>query len=84
MTETRFFIRPADVMGLEFECPHCKTVIIYGIDNIDRLPSLCQNCMEPLLKEGTDDEATVKRFVTALRKLKDFSFRIRVEVKPEQ
>ena len=47
-SETRVFIEPDDLLGVEFECGHCHTCLTYKLPTVPtRIPHQCPNCNEP-------------------------------------
>jgi len=45
--QTRILIESKDILGLEFECPHCATKVLYPLDKPSpRLAGTCPSCGE--------------------------------------
>jgi hypothetical protein len=82
-SETKHYLNPNEIQGIEFECPHCAMKMVYEIETLDRLPTACQNCQEPLLDQHSGPGyATLKNFLDATKKLQNsyfsFSFKLRL------
>jgi hypothetical protein len=55
--ETRVFVEPADLLGVEFECGHCHARFLYDLSKtVTRVISSCPNCNEAFHdgKKATD------------------------------
>lgn len=49
--ETRVFIEPEDMLGVEFECGHCHARFLYDLSEaVIRIIFNCPNCNEPFFK----------------------------------
>ncbi|MFZ0737260.1 MAG: zinc ribbon domain-containing protein [Candidatus Acidiferrales bacterium] len=53
-SETRIFIEPNDLLGVEFECGECGTRLVYELPRRPvRISHVCPNCNEPFYDAAT-------------------------------
>ena len=71
--ETRTFIAPTDILGIEYECGHCGAKHFVPIVRFDRVLYQCPNCKEGLatathpVSSQHSDESALYAFVNALK-----------------
>ncbi len=91
-TEKRTLVPLRDIIGLDFECPHCHTRCSFPLEKIDRLLYSCPNCHERWVREpknqsGLEPDTTVlqalQRYLRESQR-RDFDAVIRLEVKGEE
>jgi hypothetical protein len=72
-SETRVFIEPEDVLGVEFECMHCHGRFLYRLpDKPVRILSTCPNCNEPFYgPTGMESFQQFFALLTAMPRLAD-------------
>jgi transposase-like protein len=84
--EKRTLISPADILALEFECPHCHARHTVQVAKLDRLLYRCPNCNEDLIQHGPGDrepdDAVIHAFVRALGEMqrRKFGANLRLEI----
>jgi hypothetical protein len=83
--ETKSFIEPEDILGVEFECGHCHSRFLYKLPDAPmRIIYQCPNCNEPFYH--FDRQETFKQFfalLTAMPRLTEGSkLKIRLEITP--
>lgn len=90
-TEKRVLVSPQDIIGMGFECPHCRAVYSVPVARLDRIATICPNCQQRWVSEtqpssSQHSEATsLRHFVDFLKELqqRDFGRSIRFEIKPD-
>jgi hypothetical protein len=86
--ETKHLIEVSDVLGFEFECKHCKTMIALPSDSTKALWQ-CPGCNEDWILPGTNEQNAIqdlfKTFKNAERALqgRPFSMRLRIAAPPK-
>jgi transposase-like protein len=86
--EKRILISPQDIVGLGFECPHCKASYSVPVTRLDRIGSLCPNCQQRWVSSTQpssslqSEDVVLNYFVGYLRELqrRDFGASIRLEI----
>ncbi|MGA2204035.1 MAG: hypothetical protein ABSG40_18955 [Terriglobales bacterium] len=84
--ETRTFIAPSDIVGIEYECGHCRARHLVPVERFDRVLYQCPNCREGLAT-ATDashtkrgDDSALHQFVDALKEIQNLSVKVRLEL----
>lgn len=84
--ETRTFICPSDIVGIEYECGHCHARHLVPVERFDRVLYHCPNCKEGLAT-ATDassrkrgDDSCIHHFVEALREMHELTVKVRLEI----
>ena len=82
--ETRTFIAPGDIAGIEYECGHCFAKHLVSIARFDRVLIHCPNCKEglatPSERGKRSDESALHSFVSALREMQGLNVKVRLEI----
>jgi hypothetical protein len=92
--ERRTLIELADITGIEFECPNCKTKVFYPLKKEPyRLPQNCPNCNETWLvldqnqPSGQHAGGAILELLTNLRRAVESPFvkaHVRLHITPEE
>jgi hypothetical protein len=94
-SEKRVLIAPKDILGIGFDCPHCRSTYFAPVGTLDRIVNNCPNCQQHWLSgiqtssDAHSDATTFNFFVDFLRELRNrpfgdsVRFEIRCEEKPE-
>jgi Zn finger protein HypA/HybF involved in hydrogenase expression len=84
-SEHRILIEVQDIIGIEFECPHCRARVRYDLERtVTRNVSRCPNCNEDFYQLQTAEDSDVKRLIGALkmgRAMPGVKAKIRLELK---
>jgi len=86
-SESRVFIEPDDLLGVEFECLHCLSRFLYKLpDKPIRIISHCPNCNEAFYgPTGMEDFQQFFALLTAMPRLADKTkLKVRLQVKNTQ
>ena len=87
-TERRILISPQDIIGLGFECPHCKATYSIPVGRLDRIASICPNCQQRWVSDvqqsssQQSENVVLRYFVDFLRELqrREFGNALRLEI----
>ena len=85
--ETRTFIAPTDILGIECECGHCSAKYFVPVVRFDRVLYQCPNCREGLAMATThaishqrSDESVLHAFIDALKGMQNLTVKVRLEI----
>lgn len=82
-SETRLFVEPGDLLGVEFTCGHCGARLLYQLpERPMRIASACPNCNEAFFDPvRVEDFKDFFALLTAMRRLTQGSkLEIRLQV----
>jgi hypothetical protein len=72
-------IAPGDIIGIEYECSHCRARYSVALEFADRLVTFCPNCREPWINLETPKTSTYsddKALLLFFARLKDIQTRV--------
>ena len=85
--ETRTFVAPTDILGIEYECGHCGAKHFVPSVRFDRVLYQCPNCREGLATATThatshqrSDESVLHSFIDALKGMQNLTVKVRLEI----
>ena len=82
--ETRCLIDLSDVLGVEFQCKHCKARFLLGTDIKQTMLWSCPLCKEDWLSPETEEERTIHGFLNVLKgvnaKMQGRSFSMKLHI----
>jgi DNA-directed RNA polymerase subunit RPC12/RpoP len=84
--EQRTFISPSDILGIEYECDHCRSRHFVPLERFDRVLYQCPNCNEALATRTqagdarAKDDVILEAFVKDLTALKALNVKIKLEI----
>ncbi len=80
--EQRVLIEAQDVIGFEFECPHCNGRFFVPIGNFDMIRTACPNCREQWFKvQGGADHLLVNDVLDGFKRLVKIDAPLGVKIK---
>lgn len=83
--ETKSFIEPNDILGIEFECGHCHSRFLYSlIEHPIRIIANCPNCQEQFydLQRHESFKHLFAVFEVMPRLTENSKMKIRLEIRP--
>jgi hypothetical protein len=92
--QKRTLISPKDLLGIEYECNHCRARYSVPIDRLDRVTMACPNCKEPWFDHKMADLAAINvsqdivhRFVDHIKALRSCQLEgvaLRLEIRADE
>jgi len=84
--ETRTFIAPTDIIGIEYECGHCHAKHLVPVERFDRVLYRCPNCQEGLATTANSssakrgDDSLLHQLVDTLKEMQGLTIKVRLEI----